>query len=206
MNHPTPPTADKKALRAHFSALRNALSGEARAAAETAIREKLFSLEAFGNAPLVCGYMSMRGEIDLMPIWRSAAAAGKGYALPVTVTDTKEGQMIFRRTAGFSPEALIPARFGVLEPSAACPVLSPADFAGAVILVPGLAFDEAGFRIGYGGGYYDRFLAALRAARVPAVTVGLAFSVCRAEKLPHDPYDIPVDLIIDERRITEIHG
>ena len=198
--------ADKGALRRHFSALRSDLAAEARAEAEAAIRDRLFSLPAWREAPLICGYTSMRGEMDTQPIWARAAAEGKGYALPVTVTGACEGRMIFRKTARYAPDELIPARFGVPEPSEACPALSPADFAGAVILVPGLAFDDGGFRIGYGGGYYDRFLAALADARIPVTTVGAVFSVCRPQALPRLPHDIPVDYVIDERRISVTHG
>ena len=164
--------------------------------AEAAIREKLLSLPAWREASLICGYVSMRGEIDTAPIWAEAVRGGKGYALPVTVTGPREGRMIFRRMAGYSPESLVPARFGILEPHETCPALSTEDFAGAVILVPGLAFDREGFRLGYGGGYYDRFLAALREARIPVTTVGLVFAQCLGETLPRGVYDLPVDRVI----------
>ncbi len=197
---------DKASLRRRYAALRDALTPRERAAAEALIQKRLFSLPAWEKAPLVCGYTSVRGEMDMTPIWRRAADLGKGYALPVTVTHPREGHMVFRRTAGFTPHELIPARFGIPEPSAACPALSLQDFAGAVILVPGLAFDEDGFRIGYGGGYYDRFLAELRQSSIPVTTVGLLFSVCRATRLPRESHDIPVDHVLDERRVIQAHG
>lgn len=200
------PTEDKTDLRRHYAALRSGLTAEERTAAEAAIRDTLFSLPAWRDAPLVCGYVSIRGELDTLPLWERAAAEGKSYALPVTVTGADEGRMIFRRMEGFAPHRLVPARFGVPEPPEDCPALSLADFAGAVILIPGLAFDDGGYRIGYGGGYYDRFLASLAAARIPVTTVGLAFSVCRPSLLPRHPHDIPVDYVIDERRMTVAHG
>ena len=198
--------SDKVSLRRHYASLRESLPEEARAVAEDIIRKQLFALPAWRTAALVCGYVSMRGEIDMAPVWDHAIAEGKAYALPVTISGAREGQMIFRRTAGFSPETLVPARFGVREPSETCPVLAPAEFAGAVILVPGLTFDDSGFRIGYGGGYYDRFLASLRDSRIPVTTVGLTFADCRTSLLPREAYDIPVDYVIDERRITASHG
>jgi 5-formyltetrahydrofolate cyclo-ligase len=200
------PTEDKTDLRRRFTALRSGLTAEERTAAEAAIRDMLFSLPAWRDASLVCGYVSIRGELDTLPLWERAAAEGKSYALPVTVTGAAEGRMIFRRMEGFAPHRLISARFGVPEPAEDCPALSLADFAGAVILIPGLAFDDGGYRIGYGGGYYDRFLASLAAARIPVTTVGLAFSVCRPPLLPRHPHDIPVDYVIDERRMTVVHG
>ena len=196
----------KSDLRRRFTALRDHLTGEERTAAEEAIRERLFSLPAWREAPLVCGYTSIRSEIAMNPVWERAAAEGRGYALPVTLTSATEGRMIFRRVASYAPHELVPARFGVPEPPETCPTLSLSAFAGALILVPGLAFDDEGYRLGYGGGYYDRFLADLRAASVSVTTVGLAFSRCRTPILPHEAFDLPVDCIIDERRVTFPHG
>ncbi len=196
----------KPDLRRTFTALRGSLTGEERTAAETAIRRRLFDLPAWRGATLICGYTSIRSEIAMDPVWERAAAEGKGYALPVTLTGASEGKMVFRRTAGFAPRDLIPARFGVPEPSESCPTLSRPELEGALILVPGLAFDDEGYRLGYGGGYYDRFLADLRTASVHVTTVGLAFSCCRAPTLPHEAFDLPVDCIIDERRVTFPHG
>ena len=190
------PTTHKKDLRAHYTALRDGLQGTPRTAAEATIRRQLYALPAWQEAPLVCGYVSMRGEIDTLPLWSAAIDAGKSFALPVTVTGAREGRMIFRRVAEYAPERLVSARFGVREPDDSCPILNPADFAGAVILVPGLAFDRDGYRLGYGGGYYDRFLAALRDARIPVTTVGLVFACCYGEELPRDAYDLPVDHVI----------
>lgn len=196
---------DKVSLRRHFAALRDHLPPDIRTAAEAAIRDKLFSLPAWHDSPVVCGYTSMRSEISMLPVWERAHANGKDYALPVTVTTAKEGRMIFRRLPGFCPDRLIPARFGIREPSEECPTLKLPDFAGALILVPGLAFDDRGFRIGYGGGYYDRFLDGLTSAGTPITTVGLVFSVCRARILPRESHDRPVDIIIDERSVTDPH-
>ena len=79
MVEPLTPPSDKTALRRRFSALRNGLTAEQRTAAEAAILARLFSLPAWREAPLVCGYVSVRGELDTDPIWRRAAAEGKAY-------------------------------------------------------------------------------------------------------------------------------
>ena len=100
-------------------------------------------------------------------------------------------------------EELSPGAYGILEPPET-ELIAPD--AAELILVPGAAFDKAGYRLGYGGGYYDRFLADLRAASVSVTTVGLAFSRCRTPILPHEAFDLPVDCIIDERRVTFPHG
>ena len=199
-------TTNKGALRAQRKAVRDRLSAHERAAAEAAILSALFATDVWQNAPLVAGYTPIRGEMDLTPVWQAAVNQGKGYALPCTVTDATEGRMIFRRLSGYAPESLAPARFGIPEPDENHPLVSAADWENALIIVPGLSFDDNGFRIGYGGGYYDRFLAELTARGIKHTTVGLVFSACRTPELPHDPHDIPVDLIIDERRVIHTHG
>ncbi len=204
MSGPLPPS--KADLRTLYATRRAAVSDDDRLAMTSALWAHLFSLPAWTSAPLIVGYASIRGELDLTPVWQAAIAAGKTYALPCTVTDAREGQMLFRRLSAFDPAALIPGRYGIPEPPADHPILAPADLDGALMLVPGLAFDREGFRIGYGGGYYDRFLAPLRTSEVCITTVGAAFSCCQADALPHDPHDIPVDIIISERRILPRHG
>ena len=90
-------------------------------------------------------------------------------------------------------DGLTPARFGIPEPDGSCPALANSDFARALILVPALAFDENGYRLGYGGGYYDRFL-----ARFGGVTVGLVYRDLLFDNLPKGYYDRKVKLIISE--------
>lgn len=198
--------ADKASLRRYFSDLRRGLTPDERHAAETAIYKSLFSLPVWREAPVVCGYISVRGELNTRPILERAAAEGKRIALPVTVTSAREGRMVFRALPNGDFDRLTPARFGIPEPDDSCPALTHADLTRALILVPALAFDEAGYRLGWGGGYYDRFLDNLREADIPVATVGLVFSACRAELLSRESHDIPVHTVIDERRITHTHG
>lgn len=197
---------DKATLRRHFSDLRGGLTPDAREAAEAAIRERLFALPAWRDAPVICGYISVRGELNTDPILRRASSEGKTVALPVTVTGADEGRMVFRALPEGDFSRLAPARFGIPEPDGSCPVLAGSDFTRALILVPALAFDGEGYRLGYGGGYYDRFLAALRESAIPHTAVGLAYSVCRAAALPREAHDIPVHIILDERSMTIPHG
>ena len=197
---------DKNSLRRRYADLRGGLTPKERAAAEAAICDRLFSLPAWREATLVCGYVSVRGELNTRPILERAAAEGKTVALPVTVTDAAEGRMVFRALPDGDLSRLTPARFGIPEPDESCPVLCGRDLTNSLILVPALAFDAEGYRLGWGGGYYDRFLADLTDRNVLHTTVGLAYSVCTAPSLPHEPHDIPVHTVIDERRILRPHG
>lgn len=202
MNH----KSEKNILRRRYAEVRTSLSPEDRAVAEAAIYEALFSLPAWREASVICGYVSVRGELNTRPILERAALEGKTVALPVTVTDTREGRMIFRALPGGDLGRLVPARFGIPEPDEGCLTLTNTEFTRALVLVPALAFDGEGYRLGYGGGYYDRFLQGLSEAGIPVTTVGLAYGVCVTDTLPREPHDIPVRFIIDERRIITTHG
>ena len=203
----TPDTPHLKAyLRRHYTAVRGSLSLGERAAAERAIFAALFDSELWQNARQVCAYIPVRGELDTLPLWDRARLDDKSCAVPVTLTGIGEGQMVFRRLGGRTPRELPLGRFGIPEPPDTCPTLTPAELEGALILVPGLVFDDQGFRVGYGGGYYDRFLADLRARGISVTAVGLAYSVCRTQALPREVFDRPVDYVIDERRMIRTHG
>ena len=195
---------DKATLRRLYARRRDNVPH--RVEAEKSLRDNLFSLAPWKDASLICGFLSVRNEPDTKPILECALAEGKAVALPVTLTDAREGCMVFRKINQLNPTQLTTARYGLTEPAESCPTLPWEAFEDALILVPGLAFDDEGYRIGYGGSYYDRFLAELRLRRIPHTTVGLTFSVCRPASLPHEAFDLPVDYILDERRITVTNG
>ena len=98
------------------------------------------------------------------------------------------------------PEDLVRGSLGVKEPGAGHPLFAPADI--DVVVVPGLAFTRAGDRLGYGGGYYDRFLAEYRARRNNGLVIGFGFAAQVVESLPRERWDQPVDAIVTE---TELH-
>jgi 5-formyltetrahydrofolate cyclo-ligase len=195
---------EKARLRPLCRARLKSFSGEERAEAESRMLEALYRLPAFQQTPLVCGYIPLPGEIDLFPVWRRADGLGKAVAFPCT----EEGNpaMVFRRVPSFDPAQLVPGPFHTRQPKAPCPALSEDDFTGALLIVPGLTFDDRGYRLGYGGGYYDRFLQTLSRRNMPITTVGLIFEDCRASALPTEAHDIPVDYVISEGRVTVTHA
>ncbi|MGH6947314.1 MAG: 5-formyltetrahydrofolate cyclo-ligase [Kiloniellales bacterium] len=138
---------------------------------------------------VVSGFWPMGDELDICPALEQLAAAGHPLALPVVV---KRGEpLIFRR---WRPgEALVPASFGTSVPAPEAEVLEP-----SVLLVPLLAFDRDGYRLGYGGGFYDRTLTKLRAAR-PTTAVGVAYAGQEVPAVPRGPHDARLDWIVTER-------
>ena len=139
----------------------------------------------------VAGYWPLEGEIDPVPLMEVLAARGHVLALPV-VTETG-GVLQFRRWA--PGEDLEPGPHGTRHPAASQGFITP-----TILLVPLLAFDRRGFRLGYGGGYYDRTLAQLRRGGI-LLAIGLAFAAQEVESVPTDPWDIALDFIATEQGV-----
>jgi 5-formyltetrahydrofolate cyclo-ligase len=179
-------TAAKAALRREARARRDALPEAARNAAARALRAEIAGLELSG---IVAAYWPIGSEIDPRPVMRDLAARGMRVALPVVVA--RGAPLSFRE---WRPGlALVPAGFGLSVPPPEAPALEP-----ETLLVPLLAFDRRGRRLGYGGGYYDRTLAALR-ARKTVRAIGLAFAEQEVAAVPTAPGDERLDAIATER-------
>ena len=147
--------------------------------------------EALADTPaeaVVAGFWPIRSEIDPRPALEHLAASGRPLVLPALIGGG--ATMVFRR---WRPgEALVKGAFGLSEPPATAPEIDP-----GVLLMPLAAFDRAGHRIGYGGGYYDRALERLEATG-PRLKIGLAFAVQEVARVPAEPHDRPLDLILTE--------
>ena len=135
---------------------------------------------------VVAGFWPLAGEIDIRPLL--LALAGRGHVIALPETPPRGQELRFRRWRPGDP--LLPERFGTLRPDG--PVIVP-----DVLLVPLLAFDRAGRRLGYGGGYYDRTLAALPGRR----TIGCAFAAQEVGTVPTGPHDQTLDQIATERGV-----
>ncbi len=175
----------KEELRRHYLAQRKARSEDLRAERNAAICRHLLSLPLFQRAPLILGYAAVRGEIDLSLFYETV---GVPLAFPRTLG---AGVMEF---AAAEPSKLVRGNFGIPEPPTELPALR--EFPeGTVCLVPALVFDRGGYRLGYGGGYYDRFLAGFR-----GVTVGIADVI--AQELPRGEHDLCVSMMISDLGVT----
>lgn len=142
-------------------------------------------LPEIANAKTVMGFASFGTEIPTDPLIEALLASGRGVLMPFVDGDRMRAARI-ERVAD-----LAPGYRGIREPSPV-PVEAEAD----AILVPGVAFDAAGRRLGYGGGFYDAFLAAARGTRI-----GLCFDVQIVEQVPVTGQDRPVAVIVTEKRI-----
>lgn len=133
----------------------------------------------------VSGYLPIRGEIDPRPLMRALAAAGLGLCLPALSTGAG---LIFRRWHFGDP--LNEGRFGLKEPSPRAEARLP-----DVLLVPLVAFDEKGRRLGYGAGHFDATLRALRKSR-PVTAIGVAYVEQKVDTVPEEPQDERLDFVV----------
>ncbi len=178
----------KKELRKQYKALRDSISKENRALWSAEICRKITELDAYKTAKTLLLYAKTGSEIDLLPLFEKAQKDGIACAFPRCISD---GIMEFYYVNSLSE--LQKGAYGIMEPTAECPVT---DFRGTIAIVPALAYDKDGYRLGYGGGYYDRFLAAH-----PVFAVGIAYSACTTHCLPHGEFDKAVETVITEKEI-----
>jgi len=154
-------------------------------------RVALVDLPAMAPGAAVSGYCPMGDEADPLPLLKALAARGHPTGLPVT--PAARAPLIFRRwTPG---EALVQARFGLSEPPPTAEVIEP-----SILLVPLLAFDRTGHRLGYGAGYYDRTLEKLRASRT-ILAVGIAYAGQEVDEVGAGPHDQKLDWVVTERGV-----
>ena len=174
---------DKQALRAEIRAKKRAMTPAQIEAASGRLAELLFAHPAYQAAKSLYGYLSYNQEVRTLPILEQALRDGKQVAVPKVYGEEMRFirmQDLTRVSKGYS---------GIPEPVDDGPL---ANDKHALVLMPGLAFDKEGHRIGYGGGFYDRFLA----AEPEHPTAALCYDFQMLPHLDTDPFDIPVDLVL----------
>lgn len=185
-----PVSAAKRAARARGLAAR--ASGDPR----LGVRLAGAVLAAIPLPPgaIVAGYWPLRDEIDPRPLM--LALSGRGHPLALPVAGPRGTALLFRRYA--FGDALAAGPFGTSNPPPLAEAVTP-----AVLLVPMVAFDVAGGRIGHGAGYYDRTLSALR-ARGPVLAIGIAYAAQRQPRVPTQPHDAPLDAVATEAGVFPV--
>jgi 5-formyltetrahydrofolate cyclo-ligase len=188
----------KQALRAKVIAARDAISPAERDAASRRIAESIAALPSFAAARAVLLTLPFRSEWDATLLARIAIAAGKQVAVPRV--DTAARVLALHSVSDLDLHAA-PGFRGIPEPHASQPAVTPESIEWA--LVPGVAFDIEGRRLGYGGGYYDRLLSLLAAG---AMRVAGAFELQIVHEVPAAPHDLSMDVIVTEARTIDARG
>ncbi len=181
----------KKAIRKAFLQARKDLPKDIVQKHSAIITEKVLAKSYFQKAQTVMIYMDFRKEVATKALIEACWAAGKKVVVPRVM---KEGQLLLISIESFEDFEL--SSFGILEP---IPRADNQPDAASIdlVLVPGVAFDEEGYRMGYGGGFYDRLILRFRE---DVVLCALAFEVQMTDKLPVEPHDQQMDVVITEAR------
>ncbi len=186
---------DKDALRTHARSVRRALSVQETKNARKALGAQLTTIRAFMEAGTIACYVPWDNEISCYDaLARGCAHTPRCYGLPRT---EGAGCMTFRAYDTIAQLETAGRTRGIFQPPASAPVLAPA--AIDIMLVPGLAFDVSGNRLGSGKGYYDRYLAAADAANI--VTIGLTYDELLFDTIFHEDHDIAMRYVVSPSRI-----
>jgi 5-formyltetrahydrofolate cyclo-ligase len=185
----------KAELRRAALARRDALPAQMRKEAAEAIAARPFPV-ALAPTMIASGFMPLKSEINPLPLMRKFADAGSTLALPVVAG---RGKPLIMRAWSWG-EPLVAGVWGIREPPPEAPAVDP-----DVVLVPLLAFDRRGHRIGYGAGYYDMTIARLRAKK-PIAAVGIAFAAQEVETIPTTAFDEPLDLVLTENETIDLRN
>jgi len=180
---------DKAGVRRQFRSLRESLATEEVAEAGVALCRRLAAWDPLRQARSVMAYLAFRNEPGLEPLFGLLPRVR--WTLPRI-----EGNRLVVHP--FDPNRLVRHRLGMLEPASDLPLVDPAHL--DVVLVPGVAFDLTGRRLGFGGGYYDRFL-----PTTPALRVGIALDCCVTDVLPSVETDQSMDWIVTPTREVGCH-
>jgi 5-formyltetrahydrofolate cyclo-ligase len=188
MAEQTPVAEQKRQLRREAAARRDTLTD--RAERSEAIRALVVTQAAYKAAAALHCFLAIRSEVDTRPLVSAALAAGKAVAVPVI---DERGVMVHSWIDDLDEASFGRGQLGTARPVALRPA-SPGDW--GLTIVPLLAFDRAGFRLGYGKGHYDGLL-----AQGAGLAVGVAFACQEFPILPREPHDIPLDLIVTEEGV-----
>lgn len=185
----------KRTIRKEVMQKRLEMTKEDVAARSQAIAAKVFSLPAFAAAGMIMAYVPFRNEVDTSPIILQALAQGKRVVIPIS--DLEHKRLIPSELLDY-PGDLTEGTYGIMEPKSDC--VRPRDPREIdLVLVPGVAFDRRGNRLGYGAGFYDRFL-----ENLPQVTtVALAYGIQVLDNAYPEPHDHPVHYLVTETEVID---
>jgi 5-formyltetrahydrofolate cyclo-ligase len=183
---------DKEAVRERARAIRCRLTPAEISQRSEEIERHL--LEVINGEDPVMVYASKPGEVDTRGLIGGLLSRGISVVVPIIEQETRTLRLSFLR----DPAVLVPGTFSVPEPLGAEIPADPEEI--SLVVVPMMAFDRRGFRLGYGAGYYDRFLSDHPRMK----KIGVAFSCLELEEVPADRYDVPMDVIVTEEGVIEI--
>ncbi len=191
MRPKNPIKQQKDAVREKYRPLRRDVPDDVRRARDGAILDRVRALVSYRHADTVLLYAPMADEVDVMPLAKDAWASGKRVAFP----RCHDGAHTMDFHIVSSEKELLPGAFGLSEPPPDAPIYNfTVDTGSAICIIPGLVFDRGGYRVGYGRGYYDRYLSAF-----PGSKVGVVHHDFLLPAVPRGRFDLAVDIVLTDR-------
>ncbi|MBO7148415.1 MAG: 5-formyltetrahydrofolate cyclo-ligase [Clostridia bacterium] len=190
--------SEKNRLRKKYSEIREGIFGQDKFELDEKICSRILSLVSYRFADTLLLYSPVKSEIDITPIAVAALKAGKRVAFPRC---TPEGSLMHFHYVS-SLDELTPGHYSILEPSADAPVFDKKkdhSKESCLCLIPALIYDKNGYRIGYGKGYYDRYLLDFHGSKA-----GVIYDALIAESVPHGRFDLKVDFTVSEKGVNII--
>lgn len=185
---------DKNTLRKSYKKIRKDMTLFQRRIYDMQIFENVIKLDAFKNSNKVLVYISSEIEVDTFAIICYALKMGKKVFAPKCVSDSND--MFFYEIKSF--DDLEQGSFKIFEPKEYCQMI--VDFNDTCCIVPALAYDKRGYRLGFGKGFYDKFL-----CKFSGEKIGICYDNCVCSKLPNDEFDVSVDWLVTENRIVNLN-
>ena len=179
---------EKARLRKQLLNARDGLSLEFMKITSKEIQDNLRKIDHYRNAKTIGAYYSIGSEVKTQDILQEILNAGKELALPKVVKD----DLVFKKISNFSE--LEPGNFSVMEPKDRCEIVKNLD----IVIVPAIALSKEGFRLGYGFGYYDRYLHGKK-----STTISLSYAKQVIKSFPHDNHDIKMNFIVTEDKVIK---
>ena len=190
--------SEKNILRKKYSEIRNRIGENEKADFDNRICSRILSLVSYRFAETVLLYSPIKSEIDITPVALAALKAGKRVAFPRCSPDGSLMQFHYVR----SLDELEPGMYSIPEPRSDAPVFDKKSLEagnGCLCLIPALIYDKSGYRIGYGKGYYDRYLQDFHGTKA-----GVIYNALIAASVPHGKFDLKVDFTVNEKGVSII--
>lgn len=184
---------EKDDIRKKYIEIRNSIDSEKKARRDAKICRSAISLASYRFAECVLMYAPTGSEADIMPIAEDALQKGKRVAFPRCNTENHTMKYHFIS----SLDELVPDSYGIREPSEDLPVYDPESDVPAICFVPGLVYDRQGCRLGYGKGFYDRYLSAFKGN-----IVGVIYSDFIIPRVPRGRFDVMINILLTEKGVT----
>lgn len=184
--------SEKQRLRQRVITVRSNISLPVRKKADRRIARTFFARKELATSQTKCLYVSLSEEVDTRGLLTKLLRLGKTICVPRIVSDKN---IIIHQIQSMLDLTIGP--FHILEPKESCPIVAASSI--DLFIVSGIAFDRKGYRLGWGKGYYDHLLADVKAPKI-----GLAYSCQLLPRLPHEKYDIPMDVVITEKETINL--